>query len=321
MHPHCPHSPIRRDKPSQPGPGGPRALSPFAGTLGLPGPLSGRGSGQRGQPRGQTPRGPWVGHREAAPGVPSKSAQTDKTLNLCSLFGAWFPHPVSRALQRRFSRGDLNMGSALRKQSGARPEGVWGRGGTSSMHPQIPLRDTALSRPRGEHQAPRCHQHRSWESSVKSRNCHLLHPAPQRGWGGGRAPSPSPTRLIAIVRAAERPGGAQEFAVLGEGSRTCPKPRIRRQEGGLSSFWGREGAAVSGQPGRWCQQRRGRHREGAGLCSCPRGNAPSAPGPPALSRAWSWGCTNSMHLQQQGLGRDTGRTGETGQKPPARPPA
>lgn len=74
MHPHCPHSPIGRDKPSQPSPGGPRALSPFAGTLGLPGPRSGRGSGQRGQPRGRTPRGPWLGHREAAPGVPSKSA-------------------------------------------------------------------------------------------------------------------------------------------------------------------------------------------------------------------------------------------------------
>lgn len=114
-----------------------------------------------------------------------------------------------------------------------------GQGDTSSTHPQTPLGDRALPRLQGEHQAPHRHQHRSRESSVESRNCHLFHPAPQRRRGGGRAPSPSPTRLIAIVRAAERPGGIQEFAVLGEGTRTCPKPRIRHQEGGLSSFWGR----------------------------------------------------------------------------------
>lgn len=109
-------------------------------------------------------------------------------------------------------------------------------------------------------------------SSLGSRSCHLLRPAAghtARSDAGGGAdrlppccclqPSPSPTRLIAIVRAAEQPGVIGEFVVLGEGTRTCPKPRIRHQEGGLSSVrgGGKERAAVSCQPGRWCQQRRG----------------------------------------------------------------
>lgn len=44
-------------------------------------------------------------------------------------------------------------------------------------------------------------------------------------------------------------------------------------EGGLMSLGrGKEGAAVSGQPGRWCQQRLGLAPAGGELCSCLRAN-------------------------------------------------
>lgn len=96
------------------------------------------------EPTGAGAGPPQLGNSEAAPGVPRERAHAGKTLNLCSLFGACFPRPVSRthrerAVRRRFSRGDLNTGSALRRQSGAKLEGVWGRGAPPSHIPKIPL--------------------------------------------------------------------------------------------------------------------------------------------------------------------------------------
>lgn len=35
-----------------------------------------------------------LGHGQEPPGVPRERAHTGETLNLCSLFAAWFPRPV-----------------------------------------------------------------------------------------------------------------------------------------------------------------------------------------------------------------------------------
>lgn len=136
------------------------------------------------------------------------------------------------------------------------------------MHPHSPRGDTALPQPQGEHRAPLAlvpgKLHGEQELPPP-----LSHP---HGHREGPGPSPSPTRLIAMARAAERPGGTRGFAGLGEETRTCVKPRIHHQGGLMSLGRGKEGAAVSGQPGQWCQQRRGWHQQGGELCPCPRAN-------------------------------------------------
>lgn len=109
-----------------------------------------------------------------------------------------------------------------------------GQGGTSSMHPHSPRGDTALPPPRGEHRVPPAlvpgKLHGEWEL-----NCRLLCPA-HRDTGEEPGPSPSPTRLIAMVRAAERPGGTRDFAGSEEETRTCLKPRIHHRRVG-SCLW------------------------------------------------------------------------------------
>lgn len=117
-----------------------------------------------------------------------------------------------------------------------------GQGGTSSMHPHSPRGDTALPQPQGEHRAPLAlvpgKLHGEQELPPP-----LSHP---QGHWEGPGPSPSPTRLIAMVRAAERPGGTQGFAGLGEETRACVKPRIHHRgwahvsgkgQGGSCRLW------------------------------------------------------------------------------------
>lgn len=166
--------------------------------------------------------------------------------------------------------GDLNAGNTPRRQSRARAEGARQR---APLHASPTPLGRQLCPARAKHQAPCCHQQLQSQKLPREQelppppSCSGAH-STQRRWGGGDdrlppccclQPSPSPTRLIAIVRAAEQPGVIGEFVVLGEGTRTCPKPRICHQEGGLSSVrgGGKEQAAISCQPGRWCQQRRG----------------------------------------------------------------
>lgn len=181
----------------------------------------------------------------AALGVPRERVHTGKTLNLCSLFGAWFPHPaVSRATRRRFSRGGLTSGTSEQGHTGA----GMGQGDSASMHPRTPLR-TQLCPCGG------ANSRHSRESSAESRSCHLLHLAPQRA-GGSPAPSHWPYCYSQSSRAASSKSRVLWFR---RGDEDMSKAKDMPSEGGLSSSRGRgvEGAAKSRQPGRWCQQRRG----------------------------------------------------------------
>lgn len=116
------------------------------------------------------------------------------------------------------------------------------------------------------------HQRWSRESSMESRNCHLLCPT-HRDSGEGLGPQPlsnSPYCYGQSSRAAGRDSGLRRF---GTGDEDVSEAKDPPSEGGLMSLGrGKEGAAVSGQPGRWCQQRRGWHQQGGELCSCPRAN-------------------------------------------------
>lgn len=144
-----------------------------------------------------------------------------------------------------------------------------GQGGTSSMHPHSPLGDTALPQPWGEHRAPpalvpgKLHGERE------------LPPPPSRPQGhrGGAGPQPlsnSPYCYGQSSRAAGRGSGLRRF---GRGDEDMSEAKDPPSEGGLMSLGrGKEGAADSGQLGRWCQQRRGWHRQGGELSSCPRAN-------------------------------------------------
>lgn len=61
-------------------------------------------------PTGTGAWSPWLGPREATPGICRERAHTGKTLNLCSLFGAWFPRPVSRMHHKQAVPEDVFQG-------------------------------------------------------------------------------------------------------------------------------------------------------------------------------------------------------------------
>lgn len=107
-----------------------------------------------------------------------------------------------------------------------------GQGAPPPCIPIVPV-GTRLCPSRGEHRAPPA------LGPGKLRGEQELPPpvSQARGHREGPAPSPSPTRLIAMVRAAERPGGTRDVAGSGEGMRTCLKPRIHPRRAG-SCLWG-----------------------------------------------------------------------------------
>lgn len=106
---------------------------------------------------------------------PQQKGNTGKTLNLSSLFGAWFPHPALRGRRgKECHRKDLNTGSVPRRQSGAEQRAVrWG--GTSSTHPQSPPMGPQLCPRQGAAAGICCNQHR--------RSCALLRHAVTPGTG------------------------------------------------------------------------------------------------------------------------------------------
>lgn len=85
-------------------PGAKGIFPPPAGTLGPPSPqrrVTGIGELAKGNPGKVLNSGKvegldtlGLGHGQEPPGVPRERAHTSETLNLCSLFAAWLPHPV-----------------------------------------------------------------------------------------------------------------------------------------------------------------------------------------------------------------------------------
>lgn len=152
-----------------------------------------------------------------------------------------------------------------------------GQGGTSSMHPHRPRGDTALPQPReppglvpgklrGEQELPPP----------------LSRPQGQRGGAG----APAPLQLALLLWSEQQSG--REGLAVGRGGGDMSEAKDPPSEGGLMSLGrGKEGAAVSGQPGRWCQQRRGLAPAGrrAVLVSeskhCPFQGCPPSPEPAA----------------------------------------